>query len=194
MVVPVTVSGESSTAEEFGLGRGNRRRKRRRFFDEDDDGDADDNDEEDGGIHPAGNNGGGKTSRSNNGHSGANASNGEEAVLRKSVFRPSYNPSHSTHSESSDSGGHQVAAAGKVPAVTRRRFSAWPPSEVAGLVRTLAPTLPVLAADRLVEEEVDGEAFLLLTQADLVSFLGLRLGPALKLYSAVRKVREGIRS
>ncbi|MBN3288907.1 LMBL1 protein, partial [Polyodon spathula] len=34
-------------------------------------------------------------------------------------------------------------------------------------------------------EEIDGEAFLLLTQADIVKILGIKLGPALKIYNSI---------
>ncbi|XP_041096480.1 lethal(3)malignant brain tumor-like protein 4 isoform X3 [Polyodon spathula] len=36
-----------------------------------------------------------------------------------------------------------------------------------------------------IEEQIDGEAFLLLTQADIVKILGIKLGPALKIYNSI---------
>ena len=46
-----------------------------------------------------------------------------------------------------------------------------------------------LIAKRMVDEEMDGESLLLLTRSDLVTHLGLKLGPAVKLYSAIEEWR-----
>lgn len=40
-----------------------------------------------------------------------------------------------------------------------------------------------------VEEEIDGEAMLLLTQADISKVLKIKLGPAIKIYNAVLLVK-----
>lgn len=34
-------------------------------------------------------------------------------------------------------------------------------------------------------QQIDGEAFLLLTQADIVKILSIKLGPALKIYNSI---------
>lgn len=39
-------------------------------------------------------------------------------------------------------------------------------------------------------QNIDGEAFLMLTQEDLVTLLGLRLGPAIKLYNSIVLLRR----
>lgn len=39
-------------------------------------------------------------------------------------------------------------------------------------------------------QEIDGEAFLLLSQADLVRSLRLKLGPALKVHSCILRFRN----
>lgn len=39
-------------------------------------------------------------------------------------------------------------------------------------------------------QEIDGLSFLLLTRADILSRLSLRVGPALKLYQRVRKLQD----
>ena len=43
---------------------------------------------------------------------------------------------------------------------------------------------------RFLEEEIDGDAFLMLTQADLVKTLGLKLGPALKILNTIIMIRS----
>ena len=47
--------------------------------------------------------------------------------------------------------------------------------------------------NRFLEEEIDGEAFLMLTQADLVKTLGLKLGPALKILNTLIMIRSNFR-
>ena len=46
---------------------------------------------------------------------------------------------------------------------------------------------------RFLEEEIDGEAFLMLTQTDLVKTLGLKLGPALKILNTLVMIRTNCR-
>ena len=47
--------------------------------------------------------------------------------------------------------------------------------------------------NRFLEEEINGEAFLMLTQADLVKTLGLKLGPALKILNTLVMIRSNCR-
>ena len=47
--------------------------------------------------------------------------------------------------------------------------------------------------NRFLEEEIDGEAFLMLTQVDLVKTLGLKLGPALKILNTLVMIRSNCR-
>jgi hypothetical protein len=37
---------------------------------------------------------------------------------------------------------------------------------------------------------IDGEAFLLLNQNDIVKILGLKLGPAIKIYNSILVIRD----
>jgi len=46
----------------------------------------------------------------------------------------------------------------------------------------------------LAEEQVDGEAMTMLAQSDLTASIGLRLGPALKLFNAIRAARASTRT
>ena len=43
---------------------------------------------------------------------------------------------------------------------------------------------------KIVQEEIDGEAFLLMTQSDMVNLLGLKLGPAIKIFNALLLVKK----
>ena len=68
----------------------------------------------------------------------------------------------------------------------------WTPNQVGHFVRSV----PRLNIDlnsfeaKLVQEEIDGEAFLLMTQSDMVNLLGLKLGPAIKIFNALLLVKN----
>ena len=68
----------------------------------------------------------------------------------------------------------------------------WTPNEVGNFVRNV-PRLNIefnnLEA-KIVQEEIDGEAFLLMTQSDMVNLLGLKLGPAIKIFNALLLVKK----
>ena len=67
----------------------------------------------------------------------------------------------------------------RVATITASDVAVWSPRQVAHFVATI-PGVRILNGDevfhRIIEEEIDGEAFLLLTQTDLVKMLGLKLG------------------
>ena len=46
--------------------------------------------------------------------------------------------------------------------------------------------------NRFLEEEIDGEAFLMLTQTDLVQSLGIKLGPALKIFNSILMIKSNL--
>ncbi|ETE70046.1 hypothetical protein L345_04148, partial [Ophiophagus hannah] len=54
---------------------------------------------------------------------------------------------------------------------------------VAGFVQRLPGCKEQAALFR--QEQIDGEAFLLLNQSDIVKILSIKLGPALKIYNAI---------
>lgn len=66
--------------------------------------------------------------------------------------------------------------------------TAWSVSQVATFVCSLPGCQSVAKVFR--DEQIDGEAFLLLSQTDLVRGLRLKLGPALKIYSCILKFRS----
>jgi len=41
-------------------------------------------------------------------------------------------------------------------------------------------------------QQIDGEAFLLLTQADIVRVLKIKLGPAIKIYNSILMIRNNV--
>uniref|UniRef100_UPI00398ECFA4 lethal(3)malignant brain tumor-like protein 4 isoform X2 n=1 Tax=Pristiophorus japonicus TaxID=55135 RepID=UPI00398ECFA4 len=63
------------------------------------------------------------------------------------------------------------------------KVSKWSIDEVANFVQTLPGCEE--QAKMFKEEQIDGEAFLLLTQMDIVKIMSIKLGPALKIYNSI---------
>ncbi|XP_013413836.1 lethal(3)malignant brain tumor-like protein 4 isoform X2 [Lingula anatina] len=59
----------------------------------------------------------------------------------------------------------------------------WSIDDVANFIRTLPGCME--QANVFKEEQIDGEAFLLLNQADIVKIMNIKLGPALKIYNSI---------
>ncbi|XP_017447770.1 lethal(3)malignant brain tumor-like protein 1 isoform X2 [Rattus norvegicus] len=70
-----------------------------------------------------------------------------------------------------------------VAGISASAVSKWTIEEVFGFVQTLTGSED--QARLFKEEMIDGEAFLLLTQADIVKIMSVKLGPALKIYNAI---------
>ncbi|XP_063055254.1 lethal(3)malignant brain tumor-like protein 4 isoform X1 [Engraulis encrasicolus] len=76
----------------------------------------------------------------------------------------------------------------EVHGLTAKRVSSWSTEEVAGFVRGLPGCREHAATFRT--EQIDGEAFLLLTQSDIVKILSIKLGPALKIYNSILMLKS----
>lgn len=70
-----------------------------------------------------------------------------------------------------------------VAGISASAVSKWTIEEVFGFVQTLTGCED--QARLFKDEMIDGEAFLLLTQADIVKIMSVKLGPALKIYNAI---------
>ncbi|XP_052040146.1 lethal(3)malignant brain tumor-like protein 1 [Apodemus sylvaticus] len=70
-----------------------------------------------------------------------------------------------------------------VAGISASTVSKWTIEEVFGFVQTLTGSED--QARLFKDEMIDGEAFLLLTQADIVKIMSVKLGPALKIYNAI---------
>lgn len=104
-----------------------------------------------------------------------------EQALHRSVFMTSLSsdPGHRIHL----CWEQQCHLLPEVSAYTAKTVSKWNAEEVSRFVQQLPGCMEQAAVFR--EEQIDGEAFLLLTQTDLVKILGLKLGPALKIYNSI---------
>jgi len=66
----------------------------------------------------------------------------------------------------------------------RQRIMKWTVDDVMSHVRSLGCTKQ---AKIFADQQIDGEAFLLLTQNDIVNILKIKLGPALKIFNTIPK-------
>jgi len=67
--------------------------------------------------------------------------------------------------------------------------STWTAQVVSDFVRAL-PGCPPTVADSFRDEQIDGEAFLLLTQDDIIKLMNIRLGPAVKIHNAIMLLKH----
>nr|XP_057940862.1 lethal(3)malignant brain tumor-like protein 4 isoform X2 [Doryrhamphus excisus] len=76
----------------------------------------------------------------------------------------------------------------EVLGLTAKRVAAWSSEEVAAFVKGLPGCKEHAATFKT--EQIDGEAFLLLTQSDIVKILAIKLGPALKIYNSILMLKN----
>ncbi|CAL9705772.1 unnamed protein product [Knipowitschia caucasica] len=76
----------------------------------------------------------------------------------------------------------------EVLGLTAKRVAAWSAEEVSGFVKGLPGCKEHAATFKT--EQIDGEAFLLLTQTDIVKILSIKLGPALKIYNSILMLKN----
>ncbi|KAJ8275095.1 hypothetical protein COCON_G00097200 [Conger conger] len=102
-----------------------------------------------------------------------------QQALHQSVFMPCGSPAPSTpfcwdqHSKLLPS----------VAGITASKVASWTVEEVTAFIQGLPGCKDQVRMFR--EEQIDGEAFLLLTQVDLVKIMSIKLGPALKIYNSI---------
>ncbi|NWU95913.1 LMBL1 protein, partial [Upupa epops] len=71
----------------------------------------------------------------------------------------------------------------EVSGLTAKQVAKWSVEEVASFIQQLPGCKEYATVFR--DEQIDGEAFLLLTQSDIVKILNIKLGPALKIYNTI---------
>uniref|UniRef100_G3P3I1 L3MBTL histone methyl-lysine binding protein 1b n=1 Tax=Gasterosteus aculeatus aculeatus TaxID=481459 RepID=G3P3I1_GASAC len=76
----------------------------------------------------------------------------------------------------------------EVLGLTAKRVATWSAEEVATFVKGLPGCKEHAATFKT--EQIDGEAFLLLTQGDIVKILSIKLGPALKIYNSILMLKN----
>ncbi|GCC25318.1 lethal(3)malignant brain tumor-like protein 1 isoform X1 [Chiloscyllium punctatum] len=106
---------------------------------------------------------------------------GMQQELHQSVFMSAMSP-HPARSLSLCWEQHCKLLPG-VAGISASRVAKWSIEEVGNFVQTL--TGCDQQAKLFKEESIDGEAFLLLTQVDIVKIMSIKLGPALKIYNSI---------
>ncbi|XP_019478370.1 lethal(3)malignant brain tumor-like protein 4 isoform X1 [Meleagris gallopavo] len=109
-----------------------------------------------------------------------------QQALHQSIFMPALdsNPSHRLHL----CWEQHCRLLPEVSGLTAKHVSKWTVEEVVNFIQRLPGCKEQAAVFR--EEQIDGEAFLLLNQNDLVKILNIKLGPALKVYNAILMLKS----
>uniref|UniRef100_A0A8C1SPG8 L3MBTL histone methyl-lysine binding protein 3 n=1 Tax=Cyprinus carpio TaxID=7962 RepID=A0A8C1SPG8_CYPCA len=102
-----------------------------------------------------------------------------QQALHQSVFMPCSSPSPSMPHCWDQHSKLLPTVAG----ITASKVAVWSVDEVIEFIQGLPGCKEQVRTFR--EEQIDGEAFLLLTQVDLVKILSIKLGPALKIYNSI---------
>uniref|UniRef100_A0A8C3JAP9 SAM domain-containing protein n=1 Tax=Calidris pygmaea TaxID=425635 RepID=A0A8C3JAP9_9CHAR len=104
-----------------------------------------------------------------------------QQALHQSIFMPSLasNPTHRLHL----CWEQHCRLLPEVSGLTAKHVAKWTVEEVVSFIQRLPGCKEQASVFR--EEQIDGEAFLLLNQSDIVKILSIKLGPALKIYNAI---------
>nr|XP_021153212.1 lethal(3)malignant brain tumor-like protein 4 isoform X3 [Columba livia] len=104
-----------------------------------------------------------------------------QQALHQSIFMPSLasNPTHRLHL----CWEQHCKLLPEVSGLTAKHVAKWSVEEVVSFIQRLPGCKEQASVFR--EEQIDGEAFLLLNQSDIVKILSIKLGPALKIYNAI---------
>uniref|UniRef100_A0A672UVD0 SAM domain-containing protein n=1 Tax=Strigops habroptila TaxID=2489341 RepID=A0A672UVD0_STRHB len=104
-----------------------------------------------------------------------------QQALHQSIFMPSLasNPTHRLHL----CWEKHCKLLPEVSGLTAKHVAKWTVEEVVSFIQRLPGCKEQASVFR--EEQIDGEAFLLLNQSDIVKILSIKLGPALKIYNSI---------
>uniref|UniRef100_A0A8C6ZP97 SAM domain-containing protein n=1 Tax=Nothoprocta perdicaria TaxID=30464 RepID=A0A8C6ZP97_NOTPE len=108
-----------------------------------------------------------------------------QQALHQSIFMPSLASSPSRRLQLCWEQHCRLLPA--VSGLTAKDVAAWSVEEVANFIQRLPGCKEQAPIFR--DEQIDGEAFLLMNQTDLVKILGIKLGPALKISNAILMLR-----
>uniref|UniRef100_A0A8C7UMA3 L3MBTL histone methyl-lysine binding protein 3 n=1 Tax=Oncorhynchus mykiss TaxID=8022 RepID=A0A8C7UMA3_ONCMY len=103
-----------------------------------------------------------------------------QEALHQSVFMPCTSPSPSSTPFCWDQHSKLLPT---VAGITSSKVAVWTVEEVIEFIQGLPGCNEHVHTFR--DEQIDGEAFLLLTQVDLVRIMSIKLGPAIKIYNSI---------
>ncbi|XP_043506914.1 lethal(3)malignant brain tumor-like protein 3 isoform X3 [Frieseomelitta varia] len=116
------------------------------------------------------------------------AANMPDKQLRTELYQSVYNPGYNPLPDSPHIWAKHSNALNRVVAKQNTNPRRWSNEEVIKFIQSVPNCKEIGNIFR--QHNIDGEAFLMLTQEDLVSLLGLRLGPAIKLYNSIVLLRR----
>ncbi|KAL0105487.1 hypothetical protein PUN28_016865 [Cardiocondyla obscurior] len=108
--------------------------------------------------------------------------------LRKELYQSVYNPGYNPLPNAPHIWAKHSNALNRIVSKQTTNPRRWSNEEVIKFIQTM-PNCEE-AGNIFRQNNIDGEAFLMLTQEDLVSVLQLRLGPAIKLYNSIVLLRQ----
>ncbi|XP_059088550.1 lethal(3)malignant brain tumor-like protein 3 isoform X2 [Tigriopus californicus] len=114
--------------------------------------------------------------------------------IRSEVFQPRF--CHTLHSERLNWKANSEFLREKLAKFENhpKKFALLGPKDLANMLRSLFPDLNSEFVSKIQEEEIDGEAFLLLNQSDFVQSMGFKLGPAVKLFNVVLFIKNQLKA
>ncbi|XP_011304993.1 lethal(3)malignant brain tumor-like protein 3 isoform X2 [Fopius arisanus] len=116
------------------------------------------------------------------------APNMPDKQLRNELYQSVYDPGYSPLPDAPHIWAKHSNVLNRVVAKQNTNPRRWSNEEVIKFIQSVPNCKEVGSIFR--KHSIDGEAFLMLTQEDLVSLLGLRLGPAIKLYNSIVLLRR----
>ncbi|XP_020712241.2 lethal(3)malignant brain tumor-like protein 3 isoform X2 [Athalia rosae] len=116
------------------------------------------------------------------------ATNIPDKQLRTEIYHSVYNPGYNPLPEAPHIWAKHSNALNRVVAKQNTDPRRWSNEEVIKFIHSVPNCREIGSIFR--KHSIDGEAFLMLTQEDLVTLLGLRLGPAIKLYNSIVLLRR----
>lgn len=114
--------------------------------------------------------------------------NSSDKQLRMELYHSVYNPGYNPLPDEPHIWAKHSGALNRVVAKQTGNPRRWSNEEVIKFIQSLPNCKEIGTIFR--KHNIDGEAFLMLTQEDLMSLLGLRLGPAIKLYNSIVLLRR----
>ncbi|XP_028858407.1 lethal(3)malignant brain tumor-like protein 3 isoform X3 [Denticeps clupeoides] len=107
----------------------------------------------------------------------------KELTLQQALHQSVFMPSGSSSPTSPHCWDQHSKLLPTVAGITASKVAAWTVEQVTEFIQALPGCKEQVRTFR--DEQIDGEAFLLLTQVDLVKILSIKLGPALKIYNSI---------
>ncbi|XP_043269397.1 lethal(3)malignant brain tumor-like protein 3 isoform X2 [Venturia canescens] len=116
------------------------------------------------------------------------AINMPDKQLRTELYQSVYDPGYNPLPDAPHIWAKHSNALNRVVAKQHTNPRRWSNEEVIKFIQSVPNCKEIGSIFR--KHSIDGEAFLMLTQEDLITLLGLRLGPAIKLYNSIVLLRR----